>query len=260
MKDHYATLGVADSATEKEIKTSYRKLASKFHPDKNDSTEATSKFQEISEAYETLSDTQKKSEYDYMKANGGQPRGNFGFAGAGPGSGSVDMSDIFSSMFGNQRRQQQQRTPIYELRLSLLQAYTGTTVDMDGQHVKIPAGVQTGNRMHIDNKMISISVLPHPKFKRAFNDLLVDIDINVFAAMLGIDAIVTNIDSAKLKFKIPPGTQQGQVIKLSKKGMPFLDSDNKGDLLIRCNIIIPDLTGKENERIIDMYSRKTINI
>ena len=80
MKDHYATLGVDKSATEKDIKTAFRKLASRFHPDKNDSDESTAKFQEINEAYETLSAAEKKAEYDYMRENGGRRQhGGFGF-------------------------------------------------------------------------------------------------------------------------------------------------------------------------------------
>jgi len=252
MKDHYATLGVSESATDKEIKSSYRKLASKFHPDKNKSDEATAKFQEISEAYETLSDGQKKTEYDFMKANGGRHQGQFGASGH-------NMNDIFSSMFGSNAGHRP-HTPMYEVRISLNQAYTGTIIDMDGLRVQIPAGVQTGNRMHLQDKMISIVVAHHPKFKRAHNDLLVDINIDAFVAMLGSDAIVQHIDNARLKFKIPAGTQQSQIIKLSGKGMPNPDSSAKGDLLIRCNITMPDLTGKEDERIIDQYKRKTILI
>lgn len=106
-KDFYETLGVARSAGDDEIKKAYRKLAMKYHPDRNpDNKEAEEKFKEIQKAYDTLSDPQKKAAYDqyghaaFEQGMGGGAGGFGGFSGGFGGAQGFDFSDIFSQMFG----------------------------------------------------------------------------------------------------------------------------------------------------------------
>jgi DnaJ-class molecular chaperone len=107
MTNYYETLGVSKDASEQEIKKAYRALSLEFHPDRNSSAEATEKFQEISQAYETLSDPQKKEEYDFEQEHGGQRGGfpGFPFSHMGGGGhpfhmgGGNDIHDIFNMMF-----------------------------------------------------------------------------------------------------------------------------------------------------------------
>jgi len=127
-KDYYKILGVEENSTAKEIKSAYRKLALKYHPDKNlGNKESESKFKEIGEAYGVLSDTEKRREYDFLK-NGGAPSGlgemfggygfPFGMGGRHP------FEDIFGS-FGRQREVQKPREPTVKMEFTLAELELG---------------------------------------------------------------------------------------------------------------------------------------
>lgn len=119
-RDYYEVLGVNKNATDEELKKAYRKLAKKYHPDANpdNKKEAEAKFKELNEAYEVLSDKQKRQNYDMFGANG--PQGGFGGAGTGNGYYSystsgfdgfdIDLDDIVSSIFGGGRSRRTSRT------------------------------------------------------------------------------------------------------------------------------------------------------
>lgn len=179
--DYYKTLGIAKTATEADIKKAYRKLARKYHPDVNpDDKEAHKKFQQINEANEVLSDSEKRKKYDqygkdwkhadqFEKAKQQQGRGGFG----GGGFGGTDFgeytyssgddsgfSDFFESLFGGSKRTRQQakfRGQDYnaELHLSLNDAYTTQkqTLTINGKNVRItiPAGVENGQVIRLKN-------------------------------------------------------------------------------------------------------------
>ncbi|MFC1568379.1 molecular chaperone DnaJ [Candidatus Margulisiibacteriota bacterium] len=143
-RDHYEVLGVAKSASADEIKRAYRKLARQYHPDVNKEAGAEAKFKELNEAYQVLSDPNKRSQYDYFGTAGG-PAG-----GAGPGGfdfgeafrgfeGFGEFGDIFDVFFGGQkggRRGQQQRGADlrYDLRLTLEQAAAGIEKEINIVH------------------------------------------------------------------------------------------------------------------------------
>ncbi|MCF0116280.1 MAG: molecular chaperone DnaJ [Erysipelotrichaceae bacterium] len=97
-RDYYEVLGIDKSASEQDIKKAYRKLAKQYHPDINKAPDAEEKFKEINEAYEILSDPQKKANYDQFGFAGVDPNSGFG---QGFSGGFDDLSDIFSSMFGS---------------------------------------------------------------------------------------------------------------------------------------------------------------
>ncbi|WAW14190.1 molecular chaperone DnaJ [Peptostreptococcus equinus] len=100
-KDYYATLGISRDADDKEIKKAYRKMAMKYHPDKNpDDKEAEEKFKEVNEAYEILSDAEKKNIYDQYGSDAVNGQGGFGGAGGFGAGGFEDIFDIFGSAFG----------------------------------------------------------------------------------------------------------------------------------------------------------------
>ena len=134
-KDYYEVLGVAKEATEDEIKKSYRKLAMKYHPDKNDSPEAEEKFKEISEAYAVLSDADKRSSYDRFGHTGFDSRYSQEdiFRGADFSDFGDIFGDIFGNIFGGSRPRGPQRGADlqYELRLTFMEAFTGKTVDIE---------------------------------------------------------------------------------------------------------------------------------
>jgi DnaJ-class molecular chaperone len=109
--------------------------------------------------------------------------------------------------------------------------------------------------------MYQVNVQTHPKFKRANDDLLVDVEIDAFEAMLGLEAFLEHLDRTKLQFRIPAGIQQGQIVKLSNKGMNNPETDKVGDLLVRCSIVIPrNLTEEQKGVLKKMSRRESINI
>ena len=132
-KDLYETLGVSKSASEDEIKKAYRKLAMKYHPDRNpDNKEAEEKFKEIQKAYDVLSDSQKRAQYDQFGEAGIDPNqmGGGGFGGGFGGfGGGFDFGDIFSQMFGAggaSRQQNFQGADLrYDIQISLEEAANG---------------------------------------------------------------------------------------------------------------------------------------
>ena len=136
-RDYYEVLGIAKGATEDEIKKAYRKLAKKYHPDVNKAPDAADKFKEINEAYEVLSDPQKRQNYDQFGFAGVDGQGFSGFQSGG----FDDFGDIFSQFFGGamggdpfgQRTSRRSNAPRQgddrgmRVRISFMEACFGTT-------------------------------------------------------------------------------------------------------------------------------------
>jgi DnaJ-class molecular chaperone len=169
MSDHYQTLGVAKTATPDEIKKAYRKLASQHHPDKGGDT---AMFQKIEEAYRTLSDPQKRQEYD-------NPRPQFnGFPGdQGFNFNGFDINDLFGQMFNQHHRQHRPQQQVFRTIVvtTLDQVYTGgeqvlklqTPTGNNMVKIDIPKGIQDGNQVRYENVidgaslMVEFRVNPH---------------------------------------------------------------------------------------------------
>lgn len=283
--DLYKVLGVSKSASADEIKRAYRKLAVQFHPDKNKSKEAEEKFKEISQAYEVLSNPTKRQQYDQFGAsafeNGGRGAGGpfgGGFGGAqgqqGPFTysyssngqsfdfgGFNDPFDIFEQFFGGGASPFGRRKPSYSLRIDFMEAVKGTTktVSLDGKKkdIKVPAGVNEGNRIQFNDFDIVISVKSHPYFKREGSDIITELTITMLQAALGG---VKEIDSleGKVKLKIPQGTQPETLIRMKGKGVKNIRSSSHGDHYVRVHVKIPDkISSKERELLEDLQEEST---
>jgi DnaJ-class molecular chaperone len=275
MADYYNTLGVSKQATSDEIKKAYRKLASQHHPDKGGDTK---KFQEIEEAYRTLSDPEKRSQYDNP-----QPQfnnGGFGGGGVPPG-----FEDIFSQMFGGnpffgqgfrQPQAQRNRTLNIQTTISLEEAFHGKDLIANltlpsGRdqilEVKIPAGIADGTTLRLagvgDDMLpnmprgdinLTVSVSPHDVYQRHGDDLYRTIDISCIDAMVGKKVLITTIDNKTLDLTIRPGTQPGQTLAAAGWGMPNMrDNRFKGRLLIEVNVIIPTTLTDVQKQILQEY-------
>lgn len=264
VKDYYKILGIEKTASESEIKQAYRRLAMKYHPDRNpgDLT-SESKFKEINEAYECLGDKEKRQNYDNGIANGNPfaNRGNNQHA----FHQSFDFSEMFNNIFGqttfnfgpNGRASRQQSVNV--LTISLEDAYLGKSIKIDSNtSINIPQGVRPGTRFFYNNSLYTIDIKPHNKFKRSNDDLLVDIEINAVEAILGAEAVLEHIDNVKLQFNIPAGIQQGQVIKLSGKGIKNPEIDRYGDLLVRVSIKIPTNLSEESKNLLKSFEHRTV--
>ena len=269
-RDFYDVLGVSKNASAAEIKKAYRKLALQWHPDKNKSAEANGKFKEINEAYEVLSDSQKKQAYDQFGHAAFDPR--YGTAGQGPftytyttdGGGGPDVNfdfggfsdpfEIFAQFFGGGSPfGQASRMPRYGLTLSFMEAARGCEKDVaiDGKRrkIKIPAGVDDGSRVRFEDFYVTIDVLPDRIFQRDGADVFANQEVSLAIAILGGTIEVPTIDG-EAKLKIRPGTQPGTMVRLRGRGIPRLHGFGKGDQYIRLRVKIPQrLSHKQKELI-----------
>lgn len=272
-RDYYDVLGLAKDASDEDIKKEYRKLAMKYHPDRNQGDtqkECEEKFKEAKEAYEILSDPQKRSVYDQFghTADAGQ----FAHGKRHPQSWTFDdmgemqrvMEEVFRTNggFRDFARSRQQTHPLVVLNISLADAYTGRTVKHDANTtIVIPKGIRSGSKLYINGKFYQIDVRPDAKFKRSLDDLMVEINITAVEAMLGIEASLTHLDGGQFQFSIPAGIQSGQIVKLTKMGMKNPETEMTGDLLVRISISIPrNLTDAEKETLKSLSHRDSLII
>lgn len=283
-KDFYELLGISKSATEVEIKSAYRRLARKHHPDVDKSAGAADRFKEISEAYQVLSDPQKRKTYDQFGsaafegggAGAGGPFGGgfnpfgqgFGYSwstNGGQGQGFADPFDLFEQIFGMSGFGAEfskgfRRRQTYQMDLTFEEAIHGVSKEVEverveGNHnqikrekmtIKIPAGVDEGTKMRFGDVDIVFRVRPHHEFQRDGSDIFTEISLGVPQAVLG-DTIDVNTIHGKVKLKIPPGTQPGSLIRIKDQGVPTLRGKT-GDHYIRVKVVIPkNVTGKEKE-------------
>jgi molecular chaperone DnaJ len=270
-RDYYEILDLAKNASDDDIKKAYRKLASKYHPDKVQGEAEKAlvevKFKEAKEAYEHLSDPEKRTLYDHYGFN--EPRNPFAH-GARTTSQSWnfedigDMQHVFEEIFKNNaaRGFTQARTNIPTiLTISLQDAYIGCTIRHGDTTIQVPKGIRTGTKLYVNGKMFQIDVRQDAKFKRALDDLMIEINITAVEAMLGIGATLETLDGNKLQFNIPEGIQSGQIVKLSKVGMKNPETGATGDLLVRINITIPkDLQESEKVILRNLSHRDSITI
>ena len=327
-QDYYEILGVSKTAEEREIKKAYKRLAMKYHPDRNQGDkEAEAKFKEIKEAYEVLTDSQKRAAYDqYGHAafeQGGMGGGGFG--------GGADFSDIFGDVFGDifgggRGRQRAARGADlrYNMELTLEEAVRGVTKEIriptleecdvchgsgakpgtqpqtcptchgSGQvqmrqgffavqqtcphcqgrgtlikdpcnkchghgrversktlSVKIPAGVDTGDRIRLAGEgeagehgapagdlYVQVQVKQHPIFEREGNNLYCEVPINFAMAALGGEIEVPTLDG-RVKLKVPGETQTGKLFRMRGKGVKSVRGGAQGDLLCRVVVETP---------------------
>lgn len=282
--DYYKILGVSKTATDKEIKSAYRKLARKYHPDLNpDNKDAEIKFKEINEANEVLSDPENRKKYDkygkdwkhgeqFENAQRSQQQQSRQQS-SQQGYSSQEYSDFFESMFGGGRSGfNQGRSPKFkgqdfnaELHLNLRDVYTSQkqvlTVNGDKIRLTIPAGVENGQTIKIAGKggpgmnggpngdlYIKFIINNHTQFKREGNNLYADVDLDLYTAILGGEITVDTFEG-KVKLNIKPETKNETKVKLAGKGFPVYKSDGKfGDLILTYHIQTPvNLSEKEKE-------------
>jgi curved DNA-binding protein len=323
-QDYYGLLGVPKTASDKEIRSAYRKLARKYHPDVNPGNpEAETRFKQVTEAYEVLSDPEKRKKYDrlgarwkdydawqHAQAAGAQPQdqpfdwSEFASRG-GPRGTSYEyrsvtpeelqdlfgeehiFSDFFETFFGSgggeERRGRAARPRRgndleYVAEVSLAEAYRGATRLMELQQpdgetrrieVKIPPGVDTGSRVRIagqgtpgrsggprgDLYLVTV-VRPDPLFERRGDDLRTRITAPLPTLLLGGEVRVPTPDGRSLALKIPAGTQDGRVFRLSGQGMPQLGQPNtRGDLHAEVHARLPERLTVRQRELVEEFAR-----
>lgn len=287
-RDYYEVLGVKKDASDDEIKKAFRKLAIKYHPDKNPGNkDAEAKFKEANEAYSVLSDKTKRQRYDQFGhagvggaggGAGGNPFEGFNFNGqsfnfdfGGGGFGGLD--DILGAMFGGGfrgvRRGRDYRTSIT---IDFNEAIFGCTktVSVDGDQIKlkIPAGIYDGQSIRLNGKggpapqeggqrgdlYVEVRVRAHKHLTREGDLILSEVTISMVEAVLGTEVDVETVDG-EVTMKIPAGTQPGTNFKLSGHGAPRLGSDSRGPHIVTVNVEIPKNLSRKQKELIEEFDK-----
>ena len=287
-RDYYEVLGVQKSASADEIKKAYRKLAVKYHPDKNPGDkEAEEKFKEINEAHDVLSDKQKRARYDQFGHAGVGGSGNpFGGGGAGNPFGNFNgqsfnfdfggaggFEDIISNLFGfggGARRPRRGDDYQTNVTLTFEEAIFGATknIDINGENIKlkIPAGIDDGMSIRLRGKggpapeggsepgdlYVRIRVKPHKHLTREGNIILSEEKIDMVDAALGCEINVETVDG-NITMKVPAGTQSGTPFKLSGHGVPYRADGDRGPHIVTVVVETPKNLSKKQKELLEEF-------
>lgn len=281
-RDYYETLGVPKSSSAEELKRAYRKLALEFHPDKNKTKEAEDKFKEINEAYEVLSDPQKKQAYDQFGhaafAQGQGQQGPFGGFGGQQGpftytyysnggnqdtagfdfGGFSDPFEIFEQFFGGAAYGR--RKPTYSINIEFMDAVKGTEkkVNINGKtrDIKVPSGVNDGSRIRFDDFDVVVRVADDRRFRREGYDIITEKEISFVQAALGDTVDIETVDGI-VKLKVPEGTQPNAIIRLKGKGVPYLQNSGRGDHYVRVKITVPSKLNSRQKELLQEFEQSS---
>ena len=257
--DYYDLLGVSRQASEKELKNAFKKKAMQYHPDKGGDPE---KFKQINEAYQNLSDPQKRQMYDqFGTVNPQQQAGPQGFSfnfGGGPGG--FDINDLMGQ-FGFNQRQMRNEDITIGCRITLREVYTGKNIIATyrlrtGQEqtvdIKLPPGVSPGDKIRyagmgqkdIPNAppgdlFVQIQVQNEKNWDIVNRDLLTIVEINVLELITGTTTFIQTPEGRQIKLNIPPGTQPNTVFNVTGKGLPDRRTGAHGNVHVRVNGVVP---------------------
>ncbi len=293
MKDPYKTLNVSKTASADEIKSAYRALAKKLHPDLNPGNAAIEQqFKEVSQAYGILGDPEKRRKFDagQIDASGQENPWKGGYYRQHAGDSGkysrydfgedIDVGDIFSDLFGGRaRRQQQQQHSVrrkgadvsYAVDVDFLEAAAGATKRIrlgEGKtlDVRIPPGTEDGQSLRLKGQgmpgiggapagdaLIEVAVRGHPHFSREGSDITLTLPVSLQEAVLGAAITVPTV-AGKVSMKIPAGSNTGTTLRLKGKGVPGRSGKDAGDQFVRLQVVLPERPDDELRRFVENWS------
>jgi DnaJ-class molecular chaperone len=285
-RDPYEILGVSRTATADEIKKAYRKLAHRYHPDRNPGDkEAEEKFKEVQNAYDILSDPAKRANYDrFGSPDGAKGSGFGGFSGFGGNMTAEDVQDLLRQMGinlggsgsgfgfdfgfpGATRGPGGRRTRFVEpedveraITIPFLTAARGGKIDVSvDDHViavNVPPGAKDGQVLRLKGILadggslkLRLHVEPHPWFRREGDDLLVEVPISVSEAVLGGKVEAPLLDGSTVTVNVPPGTSSGTKLRLKRQGIAG------GDLYVVVKIVVPKEIDSRSRELMEEFAR-----
>lgn len=292
MTDPYSVLGVAKTATQEQIKSAYRNLAKKFHPDLNPGKkEAENKFKEINAAYELIGDEEARGKFDrgeteaqqraqqeaeaqsyyqsQQRAGGGRYSRSFG---DDFGDGGFSEEDIFANLFRSRAHQPMPgQDELYQMEVDFSEAALGsermiTLPNGKKLQVKIPAGISSGSKLRLKNEggpgqkgapngdvYVEIKVKPLAGFVRHGNDIETELPISFIEAMTGAEIKVNTISGAVM-LSIPPGVNTGSKLRIRGKGIAI--PNQPGDQIVILKVVMPKKIDPELQAAVKSWDGK----
>ena len=285
-KDYYSILGVKDDASAEEIKSAYKKLARKYHPDVSSEPEAQEKFKNIGEAYDVLKSKEKRAEYDQLRA---YMTGKGGFQSTAMfGEDDVGFDDLIRSLFGSKSgyRSEYRQGPSrhkadnkvkgddkrYRLQISLDEVFLGgereiRLSDHEGErsiNVKIPAGMVPGRELRLKGQgnagsgggvrgdlFLEIEIKPHDIFEVQGKNLQLTLPVTPWEAALGANVEVPS-PAGKVRLRIPQNSQSGKKFRLRGKGLP---GNPPGDQYVILKIVNPVVTTETDKALFEQMKK-----
>ncbi|MFY9143625.1 DnaJ C-terminal domain-containing protein [Sulfuricurvum sp.] len=272
-KSLYTTLEVAPGASEAEIKKAYRKLARQYHPDVNKDPKAEEKFKEINAAYEVLSDKEKRSKYDqygdsmfggqnfhdFARGQGGNVdlddilRNIFGQGGGGFGGGGFGgfggQSGFGGGGFGGGMNLDIDANVTIPFAVAVLGGKHSISLSGESFDIKIPAGIKNGEKLRVRGKgkragnqagdlYLRIDISPNSEYEREGDNLVKTFNVPLYAALFGGKVVIQTLEK-EVTLKVPENTKNGQRFRLKEMGVVNRQSNVRGDLYLKANIVLP---------------------
>lgn len=279
--DYYATLGLKRGASDADIKKAYRSLAMKHHPDRGGDEK---KFKEISQAYDFLSDPNKRRIIDM----GGDPNGQTGMGGFGQSPfefhfNSGNFEDIFGGFgFGGFNQRQMRRNKSLNINVSIHLEDVLNGKDLNAEiglpngkkkiiNIHVPAGIDHGQQIRYEGMgddsipnlpagdlLVNVVILPHKTFRREGSNIVVDQEISVWDALIGTSIKIVTLDKKTLDINIPAGTQPETVFSCRGEGIPNMRSRTRGNLMIKIKVSVPKQLTDLQKQLIEQIKKNGI--
>jgi DnaJ-class molecular chaperone len=270
MRDPYTVLGIPRTASDADVKSAYRRLAKRLHPDLNPGNRAREQqFRELSAANELLSDPDKRRRYDRGEIDADGKERGFTRATRGAGGAGVNIDDLIQEFFGRGRRpggangRRGAGSTRQTLRIGFLEAALGGTRQValaDGRsvEVKIPPGTASGETLRLRDAaageaLLAIEVEPHPAFTRTERDIHLEAPVGLADAVLGASITVPTIHG-DVAVKVPKGSNSGTVLRLKGKGI--VSGGLSGDQYVKLRIVLPDPPDPELQAALERWAER----